>query len=126
MEKIRYQRFLEFMKKYPNKDTLSNILYSKDTVNTTTMELAQLLDLVFNGIKIIANKMVKNSTIITFDIKFYFVIDGVRYCGDSSKRPLKAFIFYSTWYYLQKLLVYDIEGNLAGINWPKKNLFIMV
>lgn len=34
-------------------------------------------------------------------------------------RPLKAFVFYTFWYYLQKLLVYDIEGNLAGIKWYK-------
>ena len=34
-------------------------------------------------------------------------------------RPLKAFIFWSGWYYLNKILVYDTEGNFAGIKWYK-------
>ena len=36
-------------------------------------------------------------------------------------RPLKAFIFWSGWYYLNKLLVYDIEGNFASVKWHKLN-----
>ena len=34
-------------------------------------------------------------------------------------RPLKAFVFWSGYYFLQKWLVYDTEGNLAGIKWYK-------
>ena len=39
-------------------------------------------------------------------------------------RPLKAFTFYTAWYYLQKFLVFDIEGNFAGIKWYKFTNFI--
>ena len=40
---------------------LSRILYSKTAINSTTLELTQLMDLLFNGIRIITNKNFKIS-----------------------------------------------------------------
>ena len=86
---FRCKTFLEFVKTYSNRDHLKNILYSNVAINATVLELAQLLDLTFNGIRIITNKIFKKSTILTFDIKFYFVTEDL----DSVKRSRKPLHF---------------------------------
>ena len=47
--------------------------------------------------------------ILPFDLRYFSLFF----------KPIKSIIFYFGWFFVNKLLVYDMEGNFAGINWKK-------
>lgn len=49
------------------------------------------------------------NNVLPFDLRYFSVLF----------KPIKSIIFYVGWFFINKLLVYDIEGNFAGVNLKK-------